>query len=112
MATNGFQNALCPVTFNVTVGTSAVRLKSSSALAVRIQMVSAIANTARLWYGDSNVSSTRGVPIAIGVTAVLDPLKPYDQKTVPYDMANIWMVSTAAAQTAQITYYTEFKNKV
>lgn len=102
---------MVPVTFNVTVGTTPARIKSSSTLAVRWQLVGATANTARVWYGDSNVSATRGVPVAVAVTALFETLKPHNNDTYAYDLSNFWVVSTAAAQVAQITYYTQFKNK-
>lgn len=105
MATGSFSNALTPNSASVAVGTTAVRLSSSSALSARFTLIASNANTVRVYVGDSAVTATRGIPLTAGNTKDFGMDKMFGDQTSDYDLASFWAVATAAAQVLTVLTY-------
>lgn len=89
---------------NVTVGVSAVAL-NTSALQVSKFTVSN-PNTGSLFIGDSTVSSTKyTAKLSAGSNITFGETKIIQNQTSTYDLANIFVRATAAAQVATLTTY-------
>lgn len=104
MATGGFDpNCIVPVASNITVGTSAVQLKTSSTLAVKFTIVAPPAN--KLYIGDSTVSATKGIVLAAGGSATFGPDNLIHEQAVSHDLGRYYIICTAAAQVATLVIY-------
>lgn len=101
MATGAFVNAIVPKSFQVTVSTSPVRLKSSSSLATKFTV---IATTQKVYIGDSSVSTTRGIPIALASSQTFDEFKKDGMLSADYDLAHWWAITTASISVTVINY--------
>lgn len=108
MATGGFDpNCIVPVTANIAVGTTAVQLKTSSTLAVKIAVSNPSTNP--IYLGDSAVASTQFTyKIASGSTVLVgaEELIGGRQKE-SLDLARFYVRATAAAQVATLTIYSK-----
>lgn len=107
MATGGFNpNCIVPVTASISVGTSAIQVKTSSQLAVKFTIANG--NTsAPVYIGDANVSSTRftakittGSSVTIGPDPIIGRAN-----NMSYDLAGFYLRATAASQAAILTTY-------
>jgi hypothetical protein len=98
-------NAIAPSTTNITVGTSAVALKSSTSLAVRFTISNPNASNA-IYLGDSNVASNRWTAkIAAGTSVTLDIAKPTQNQSSQYDLNRFYVVATSATQVATLSLF-------
>lgn len=101
MATGAFPNAAVPKSFQVTVGTTPTRLRTSSSLAARFTV---IATTQKIYIGDSSVSTTRGIPIALASSKDFEEYKKDGTLTYDYDLAHFWAVATASISVTVICF--------
>lgn len=98
-------NAIVPITTSITVGTTAVALKSSASLAVKFSVANANASNA-IYIGDSNVSSIRFTQkLTSGQTVNFGETKMYRNESQSYDLNRFFAVATSAAQVAVLTVY-------
>lgn len=105
MATGGFNpNCIVPVTAQVSVGTAAVQLKTSSTLSLKFTVANP--STVAIYVGDLNVSSSRfTVKIIPGSSVTVGPDNFYRNQQESYDLASFYVVATAASKTATLTTF-------
>lgn len=102
MATGAFVNAAVPKSFQVTVGTTPTRLKTSSSLSSKFVVIAPAAQ--KIYLGDSSVASTRGIPVASGTTYLLEEYKKENTQSYDYDLAHFWAIATASVSVTVISY--------
>lgn len=102
-----YNSAIVPVTFSRTVGTAATRL-STAALLVQSFVVSNHSQTVRVYVGDSNVSSTRGIIVGTNGTASFPLYNLLHTCNYSYDLNEWYARATVASQTVSVTYFRQF----
>lgn len=108
MATGGF-NPVCvvPVCSSISVGTSAVQVKTSSTLAVKFALSNP--GTLAIYIGGSNVASNLFmIKLAAGSTQIFGPEELVGgRQKISYDLAGIYLRASAASQAAILTLYSK-----
>jgi hypothetical protein len=93
------------VTLNVTVTTAGtpVQVSTTRIPANWVNFMGAIANLGNTYFGDSNVSSTRGQALGSGGGSG-SPQFPPSSDTSPYNLADMWVDAANDNDIVQVTY--------
>jgi hypothetical protein len=105
MTISANQNVLIPKSSNISVQTSASRIKSSSVLAVKFTLIASAANTKTIYIGDSSVSATRAIPLTAGQSLTFGETKYNDHKSYSYDIGQFWAMATASSQVVTVMLF-------